>query len=168
MTLVGRTAVTFFLAAKQMSGMVARSTGRLVLVLALAIAGGRPALAEMPAEIRAFTEENMALCKSGGGTPRLTPAYLTETELNDDGRPDYVTNLDGLECAGAWSMFCGSAGCPVTVWLSGSQGHVAAWGGYARDFTLRGKEVVVLLHGQFCTPPRVGADSCERVMRFDR
>src|SRR5690606_5744981 len=97
-----------------------------------------PALACLPGEIEAFTQENIALCRSVGGTPNLSglrvegageavegrPPYLTEAgDLNGDGRPDYVTDLSGLECVGAWSLFCGSAGCVVTVWLSGPEGY---------------------------------------------
>ena len=120
-------------------------------------------------------------CRGAGGTPNLSgvevpvagqtgegyPPYLTQADLNGDGQPDYVMDLAGLECVNAWSYFCGSAGCPVTVWLSGVAGHAVAWGGHAQAWELRGPEVVVMLHGQMCTPPRVGAEGCEVAMRFD-
>jgi hypothetical protein len=128
----------------------------------------QPEPAKMPSEIDAFTQENVALCKDVGGTPTIQNGYLTEAgDLNGDGQPDYVTNLAALQCAEAWSLFCGSAGCPVTVWLSGRDGYAIGWGSHAQEWTLRGKEFVASLHGQFCDPPRVGADSCEIVMRFD-
>lgn len=137
----------------------------------------------MPNEIQAFTRENVASCKSVGGTPNLSgmrargagrtaegyPPYLTEAgDLNGDGRPDYVTDLAGLECVDAWSFFCGSAGCPVTVWLSGPEEYSIGWGGHAQAWELRGKEVVVSLHGQLCNPPRMGAENCAVMMRFDQ
>lgn len=143
--------------------------GWLVLALAVSISTFRPAQAQIPTEIQSFTQENAAICRLAGGTPMPSSSYLTETDdLNGDGKPDYVTNLAALECVNAWSVFCGSAGCPVTVWLSNPAGYSVGWGGSAQDWKLRGKEIVVALHGQFCTPPRIGADSCEVVMRFDQ
>lgn len=161
---------------------VRRGLGYFMLACGLS-AAAHPARADMPPEIQTFTQENVASCKSVGGTPNLSgvqapgagqtaggyPPYLTETgDLNGDGRPDYVTDLAGLECVDAWSLFCGSAGCLVAVWLSGSEGYVVAWGGNAQQWTLRDKEVVVSLHGQLCKPPRVGAQSCEVALRFDQ
>lgn len=142
--------------------------GSSLIILALGLSGcAHPEHADMPPQIRAFTEENLALCKDAGGTPTLSEHYLTEVgDLNDDGRADYVTSLAGLDCAGMWTLFCGSAGCPVIVWLSGNEDYSVGWGGHAQAWELRGKEFVASLHGQFCTPPRVGAESCELPMRF--
>lgn len=155
--------------------------GALVLACGLTMAA-YPALADMPPDIRIVTLEMIAACKEVGGAPSLSgltipgagltppgyPPYLTQAELNGDDQPDYITDLAGLECVNAWSLFCGSAGCPVTVWLSGPEGHAVAWAGNAQGWTLRGTEIVVFLHGQLCAPPRVGADACEMAMRFDR
>jgi hypothetical protein len=150
--------------------MASQGTGRvrnLLLVSALAAGGPVWAQATLPEAVAAFTQENLAACRSAGGNPSLRPAYATQAELNGDGVPDYVTDLAGLECAGAWSYFCGSAGCPVTVWLSGPGGHAVGWGGSAQAWELRGPEVVLFLHGQLCDPPRVGAEGCEVALRFD-
>jgi hypothetical protein len=135
----------------------------------------------IPADIAAYTQEVIAACRGAGGTPSLQGLdfpgagkteevyvpYLTAADLNGDGQPDYVTDLAGLECANAWSYFCGSAGCPVTVWLSEAGGHATAWGGHAQAWELKGTEVVLYLHGQMCTPPRTGVEGCEEVLRFD-
>ena len=128
-----------------------------------------PALAETPARIAAFTQENLDSCRVVGGAPQIGKGYLTETgDLNGDGAPDYVTDLAALECVNAASLFCGSAGCPVTVWLSGPQDYAVGWGGHAQAWELRGKEVVLSLHGQLCDPPRIGAQGCQIAMRFDQ
>ena len=97
----------------------------------------------------------------------LRPLFLTEADLNGDGRPDYVTDLAGLDCVNAWSYFCGSAGCPVTVWLSGPDGLSVGWSGHAQAWELRGTEVLLYLHGEMCTPPRPGVEGCEEALRFD-
>jgi hypothetical protein len=138
----------------------------LLLLAAIAAGGAASAQATLPEAVEAFTRENVEACRSAGGSPSLQPGYATEAELNGDGAPDWVTDLAGLECAGAWSYFCGSAGCPVTVWLSGPGGHAVGWGGHAQAWRLEGAQVVLSLHGQLCTPPRVGAEGCEVAMGF--
>lgn len=134
------------------------------LALGLLAALSLPARAAPPAEIEQDMAQAMAECRDVGGNPTLHPDYLTEGEFNGDGRPDYITNLDRLDCEGAWSYFCGSAGCPVTVWLSGPAGYSVAWGSHAQAVEVRDGKVVVSLHGQFCSPPRTGADGCEQVL----
>ena len=109
------------------------------------------------------------MCREAGGTPRTLDEYLTEVgDINGDSTRDYVTDLAGLECANAWSYFCGSAGCPVSVWLSGPQGYKPEWSGQARGWRQQGTAIVVSLHSQLCDPPRVGAQGCEVAMRFDQ
>jgi hypothetical protein len=134
----------------------------------------------LPAAIQEFADENIRFCKEVGGTPNFsgidmpgagraadgTPPFITEADLNADGQPDYVTDLAGLECVNAWSLFCGSAGCPVTVWVSSPAGHEVAWGGSAQAWRIEGQNVVLSLHGQLCTPPRAGAEGCEEVIRL--
>lgn len=144
-----------------------RGLATLLLAGGMSLVSAPPALAETPPEIRTFTQENSAICREAGGKPRVVEGFLTEAgDLNGDGTADYVTNLAALECENAWSIFCGSAGCPVTVWLSGPRGYEVAWSGHAREWELRGGQVVLWLHGQFCDPPRIGADSCEVALQF--
>ncbi len=145
-----------------------RGFGCLALVLGTLVATIPAARAQTPAIIQTFTDENMVACQGAGGTPALLDSYLSDAgDLNGDGAADYVTDLAGLDCANAWSFFCGSAGCPATVWLSGPQDYTVGWGGSAQAWRLRGKEVVLSLHGQLCDPPRIGAEGCEIALRFD-
>ncbi|WP_138470871.1 hypothetical protein [Poseidonocella sp. HB161398] len=126
-----------------------------------------PALAGPPPEITAYIDETAAACRGAGGVPGFTGAFLSEAgDLDGDGGTDYVTDLAGLGCDGAASYFCGSAGCPVTVWLSRGSGLEPGWSGHAQAWSLGEGGVVLSLHGQFCTPPRSGADGCQRVLRF--
>lgn len=147
---------------------------------ALCLMAAGAARAELPAPLLAEAQANVQTCREAGGTPRMQGVqvpgagltdevhvpYVTQIELNGDGQPDYVTDLAGLECENAWSLFCGSAGCPVTVWLSGPGGLAVAWGGHAQAWRLEGRDVVVALHGQLCSPPRAGHDGCEERLRL--
>ena len=91
----------------------------------------------MPAPIAAFAAARSAECASIGGTPRVGPAFATPVDLNDDGAPDYIVDLAGIECANAWSAFCGSAGCPVSVWIAGPGGASAGMVDYAQGWSHR-------------------------------
>jgi hypothetical protein len=144
--------------------MPRRSLRTILIALALALAG--PVAGQTPAVIEAATAGNFAACSEAGGTPSTGPDYLTEVELNGDGTPDYVMNMMGLTCENAVSYFCGSAGCPVTVWLSGPGGHADAWSNYAQGIEIQGQTVVAYLHGQFCNPPTTGDDGCEERLDF--
>lgn len=154
------------------------------LAVAAALWGGLAAgaaAADLPAALLAEAQESAAMCRDVGGTPRFQGVevpgagmtaevyapYATAADLNGDGQPDYVTDLAGLECENAWSLFCGSAGCPVRVWLSGPGGLTLAWGNHAQEWRLDGQSVVVALHGQMCDPPRAGFEGCETALRFD-
>jgi hypothetical protein len=139
---------------------------RPALLLAL-IALPLPAGAQdLPPAVAAFTQEVMGECRGAGGDPSLAEGFATAAELNGDGVADWVVDLAGLNCAGAWSYFCGSAGCPVSVWLSGPGGHAQAWGSHAQAVRVEGAEVVASLHGQLCDPPRTGVDGCEERLSF--
>ena len=85
---------------------------------------------EPPPALIEATEAASALCRDARRRRRRSStATETRVDLNGDGRDDFVTDLARLECAGAWSAFCGSSGCPVTAWLS------EPGGGHARfDF----------------------------------
>ena len=92
-----------------------------LLVLWAAQAATRAAAEPPPALIEA-TEAASAACQAAGGTPRILPGYEDSRDLNGDGRPDFITDLAGLECAGSWEALCKASGCPVTLWLSSASG----------------------------------------------
>ncbi len=143
---------------------------RRIAALLLIFAGSLAEAADLPPVIQADTDASFASCREAGGTPSLLPGYLTSLDLNGDEAPDYIVNLMGLNCEGAASYFCGSAGCPVTVWLSGKGGLTAAWTNHAQDIQIdrTGPHpiVVAALHGQLCDPPRAGVDGCELRLDF--
>jgi len=113
----------------------------------------------VPREVARVQAEDMAACQRAGGRAVPKAGYLVATDLNGDGRPDYVTDLAHLSCEGVAGFFCGTAGCPVTVWLSGPGGYFAADAGHAEAWRLEGTTVVRRINGQLCSPPQ--RRSCE-------
>lgn len=138
----------------------------------LLFAGRAMAGTEPPPELVEFTEEQAAFCRSLGGTPNILASYQTVRDLNGDGRDDFLTNLANLECQGAWSAFCGSAGCPVSAWLSEPEGGFHRFDfGYLQGVEIREAsplpKVVAGYHGSLCgDPDRIGADTCTRTWTF--
>jgi hypothetical protein len=146
-------------------------SGRLARLAALALLAALPgAAAEPPPALIEATEEASAVCRELGGTPGILPGYQTVRDLNGDGRDDFVTDLAQLQCAGAWSAFCGSAGCPVTAWLSEADGYERFDFGYLQGFDLREGEplprIVARYHGTMCGEDRAGIEGCTRTWTF--
>ncbi|PWS36172.1 hypothetical protein DFH01_13290 [Falsiroseomonas bella] len=132
-----------------------------LILVALLLLGSAPAFAQRPAAAQRNIAEAEADCRGAGGRPSLAPEFETVTEVNGDGQPDYVHAFDGLDCQGAATLFCGSAGCPVVLFLSPGYraqplGHVQGW---SVDRTGSLPVLVLATHGSGCG--RSGADGCE-------
>jgi hypothetical protein len=135
---------------------------RHALAMLALLLGATPALAQVPTGVQQGARQAQAECRSAGGRPNLLPAFQTTHDFNGDGQPDYVHDYSALDCQGAASFFCGSAGCPVVVFLS--PGFRAQALGHAQGWTVEAggplPVMVLTLHGSSCG--RVGANSCEQ------
>jgi hypothetical protein len=107
-----------------------------LIVFLLAVAMPVFAHAQMPGPIQMSTDESFQACRAAGGSPSFGPGYLTAVELNGDGQVDYVMDLAAVSCEGVPGYFCGSAGCPVTVWLSGVNGPFIGWQSHAQAWEM--------------------------------
>lgn len=132
-------------------------------LFALAILAGPLHAQSLPAPVQAQIDSVNADCRGFGGNPSPEAKFLTAVDLNGDGQRDYIVDLMYQNCSGAMSAFCGSAGCPMTVWLSGPSGYFVAGGGHVQGWELDGTRIRSFIHGQMCNPPRMGADGCEVV-----
>ena len=151
----------------------ARPIRAAALALAAIGPGVAPAAAQapnLPTAIAAFAGEQSAQCVAAGGTPRIGPAFATGVDLNGDGALDYIVDLAGIECANAWSAFCGSAGCPVSVWIAGPQGHAVQWRDHVQGWTLDplGDEVAVVVEraAVACPEGTQAGDTCSERLTF--
>ncbi|HEV7268097.1 MAG TPA: hypothetical protein VGN83_24800 [Falsiroseomonas sp.] len=139
--------------------------GRLwqVALVAALLLPGLSAQAQQPQAVAGATAEAMAECRSAGGNPSLRAGFETVADLNGDGVPDHLLDYTHLNCEGAASYFCGSAGCPLVAFLSGPRGHAASRLGHVRAWSLDlagALPVLVLqLHGGSCG--RAGFEGCE-------
>ncbi len=140
---------------------------------ALLAAGPALAASEPPPALIEATEQSAAECRKLGGVPDILSKYETVRDLNGDGRDDFLTDLGALQCAGAWSAFCGSGGCPVSAWLSEpGDGYSRFDFGYLIGFELNDRggdlpQVVAHYQGIYCDDDaRINADHCTRTWTF--
>lgn len=71
------------------------------------------------------------LCRDNDGKPAPSPGLLSRLDLNGDGRPDYALDQGAYVCDGAASLFSGSGGSQLLVWVStdGPEGWLKAYEG---------------------------------------
>ncbi len=140
---------------------------RLSVVVFLAAFAGAAQAQNLPAKVQEHVDELLAECREFGGDPVPEPGFVSSVDLNGDGGPDVLVDLSKMNCQGALSAFCGSAGCPLIVWLSGPEGYFAAGPGHVHEWQVEGRSLRVTIHGQMCNPLRIGADSCVEVVDYD-
>lgn len=135
---------------------------RRMILAALALLAAAPAAAQ-PAAVAAHTRQSMQACREAGGTPSPKPGYQVTEDLNADGIEDYILDFQHLECANAWSFFCGSAGCPLAVFLSSPSGHQGVMGDHVQGWRLipgTPPVIEVSLHGAMCRRGGIGIEGC--------
>ena len=137
---------------------------RWAIPVMLAVLGAEPAVAQ-PEPIARTNAESFQACREAGGTPSLNPGYETRVDLNGDGIEDYILDFQQFACANAWSYFCGSAGCPLAVFISSPDGFKNASLGHVQGWRLiqRSPPVIeVSLHGAMCRAGGIGSEGCTR------
>lgn len=80
---------------------------------------------------------------------------------NGAGKPDYIFDYAQMECG---TLYCGSAGCALSIKMSTGAGHRDAVDDNVRAWSIKragNRDVLVLdLHGSACS--RTGAALCSR------
>ena len=134
---------------------------KLVVVLGLSIlCGAAPSSAEdaaLPAPVAKALEELTKTCSDAGGKPS-TKAAVRQTDLNADGRADFVLDVGSFQCQGAAAVF-GDREKPVKVFLADAAGGAElAYSGLAYSVKLEGTgpqaKPWVLLTGEGCGKPK--------------
>jgi len=129
---------------------------------------------KVPEEVAAHMRDMTDACKQVDGTP--LPAAFVEHGNLADGLEFWSINEGGFRCDGAASLFSGSGGSQVVVYLSLPNGHakqVFARGaeGMAIERTGRSAKLWIGVGGPLCgqegNPTRAQAISCDRPLRWD-
>lgn len=128
-----------------------------------------PAVADPVAEVMSGLAESCA--QIGGGTVSVAPgeAMADSVDIDGDGRLDLVVDHGRAVCSSAVSAWCGSAGCPISVYRATDRGYVAVFDSYARGWDVvqgpSGPLFRIAVHGTACGG--IGADACFLTYAFD-
>jgi hypothetical protein len=78
---------------------------------------------DLPPILRAERERIAAECRRMGGRFAPGPSYTQTADFNGDGMPDYLVDDNHNPCQGVHSIYCGSGGCSIEVYISSPTGH---------------------------------------------
>ena len=128
----------------------------------------------LPEEVAAHIKDMAEACKQADGVPQPDP--FVEHGSLADGLEFWAINEGSFRCDGAASLFSGSGGSQVVVYLSLPNGHakqVFAHGAYGMTIERTGHsaKLWVRIGGPLCgqkgNPTHADAISCDRPLRWD-
>ena len=94
----------------------------LCLVLAALISSAAQAQENLPADVAAAVEANRKECEGKFTTKK---GFVTRRDVNGDGEPDYILNYEHTQCDEFVTLFCGTGGCVVQVFVTLGDGKYA-------------------------------------------
>jgi hypothetical protein len=81
--------------------------------------------AKVPTMVQKAIAGMTSMCKESGGRPGKSPDLLTIADITGDDRPDFVIDQSAFNCEGAPSLFGGSGGSQVSVYVGTVDGQAA-------------------------------------------
>lgn len=78
---------------------------------------------KLPAVVQKELAEMARTCRDVGGKPMKSPDLLTVADLTGDGIPDYVIDQGSFNCDGAASLYAGSGGSQMAVYVGTPDGQ---------------------------------------------
>jgi hypothetical protein len=156
----------------------------LALLLMIAVASAASSTAAVPAAVAAYEKGMADQCREVGGKPGpagaaagLHPILVVHGDLNGDGIDDWAIDEGAFYCAGAVSIFGGSGGSQVILFVGLPTGDAlrdSQFGAYSMRLEQTGVEATLWLGvgGPFCGQenPTSRADSilCERPLVWNK
>lgn len=130
--------------------------------------------APLPRVVAAQVQALVASCREVDGKPELA-GLVQRADLNGDGREDYVVDVAGMVCVGAWSVF-GDRAKDLSVYAGDGRGGAAlAFSepvfGTRLEPAPRGTQLWLTVMGQACGQPAArdfaSERFCERPLRWN-
>ncbi len=81
---------------------------------------------KLPQVVQKELGELMKACKEAGGKPAKSPGLLAVADLTGDGLPDFIIDQGAFNCDGAASLFSGSGGSQMAVYVGTPDGQAKA------------------------------------------
>lgn len=144
--------------------MINRITKLLAFAITLSFSNCTPAgsssmregpLNKLPNIVKSEIAEMTSVCRQVEGKPRTSPDFLLIADINGDKISDYVINPMGFNCIGAESLFSGSAGTIIEIYIGTTDGQARkAFMSTAHDVELdmstKPAKIRMLVEGALC------------------
>lgn len=131
----------------------------------------------LPPIVAQAVEEMRKSCREVDGKPLSKDSdFVDQADLTGDGLVDYVLDQGKFQCEGAWSLFSGTAGSEVTVYVSTSAGSaMVAWDLWVHGSELEKKGPKPVLYvnvsgaacGQKAAASRADEMACQRPLQWN-
>lgn len=110
---------------------------------------------KLPIAVQKDLAEMVKMCKDVGGKPMKSPDLLQIADLTGDGLPDFVVDQGVFNCNGAASLFSGSGGSQMSVYVGTPDGQAfqafsSGSFGVKVDKTSKPAKLQVLVGGAMC------------------
>lgn len=134
---------------------------------------------KLPVTVQREIDEMTKMCLEMDGKPSKLPGFLAEADLTGDGLPDYVIDQGAFACDGAASLFSGSGGSQMSIYVSAShrepiKAFAAGSFGVKLDRTVTPAMVFITVGGPLCGQKqdknigRAGLGFCWRPVVWDQ
>jgi hypothetical protein len=143
------------------------------VLLAAALLAAFPAAAldekTLPREIRAGLDKFRRECVKEGGKETTFKDVVRTIDLNGDGRPDYILDLQDSKCDAFESLYCGTGGCELAIYIAQPNGKLAlVFGQRVRTWEILpgegARSILFDLHGSYCG--KGGPDECPKTVKI--
>lgn len=125
---------------------------------------------DYPVEIReTFTHAVKACKEADDGKVTFAADTVRKVDLTGDGREDYIVSLEDASCSTFESIFCGTGGCPLDIYVALKDGtYRNVFSNQVRAYKIlpgRGARTIRFdMHGGYCDT--YGAAECYKRRRI--
>ena len=128
--------------------------------------------ANYPAELRATFDAAAKEChEADEGKVTFAPDTVRTIDLTGDGRQDFIVSLEGAKCSSFASIYCGTGGCPLEIFVGLPDGsYRTVFSNQVRAYKVlpaqgKGPRTIRFdLHGGFCGT--YGAAECVKQQKI--
>lgn len=128
--------------------------------------------ANYPAELRQSFDAAIKACSEAeDGKVAFAPDTVRTLDLTGDGRQDFIVSLENAKCSTFESIFCGTGGCPLDIYVGLPDGSYRnVFSSQVRGYKVvrsnaRGPRTIRFdMHGGYCG--KSGAEECYKEQRI--
>ncbi len=119
-----------------------------------------------PSAIRDDLENARKECADADdGKVTFEPGLVRKLDLTGNKRADYIVNFENLRCSTFESVYCGTGGCTLNIYVTTRDGALRrVFSGQVRTYGISkaagAKTMTFDLHGGFCG--KAGAYACQK------